>query len=91
MTIRAFLKGMVPGKRVPVLALVGRENPGALTQGTGPIEGGQNGRPDEFRPIRDPPHCLAERLVRLERHDFLLFVLFVHGKSSFRLLILCIT
>jgi hypothetical protein len=79
MTILALLQRMVLDELVPVFPLIRSENSGAFTQRADAIEGGENGRTNKLRSIRNVSHSLAEGIVDLERDDIVLTIS-SHGK-----------
>jgi hypothetical protein len=80
MAIIAFFQGMIFGKSLPVLVLVGRENARSLAQRANTVQGGQYGRADKFRAIGNSLHGVPKRFIHFESHD-LLFFLGSHGSK----------
>ena len=70
----AFGQGVMLGELDPVLSLVGRQDSAPLAQRADAVEGREDRRPDELRPIGDSVHRLQQGFIHLERDDFLLFL-----------------
>jgi len=81
-TFLALPNGVGFGEGLPMLLLLRREHARALAEGAEALHGGEDGRANELRAVRDALHRLDQDRVGLEGDD--LGLLAFHGRSSRR-------